>query len=723
MADENGQSLTSSDDRRGVLAWFTANHVAANVVMVFVLAAGVLSLLFIKTEVFQDIDPDLIRVSVSYPGASPSEVEESICQRVEEAIDGIEGVSRVLSVARDGIGTVVAELKDFATDSDVLDEIKQAVDRIEDFPPRYADKPNVVDVDARVQVISVVIYGDAPLRTLKELAERAQDELTALPEVSLVEITGVPRYEISIEVSELALRRYGLSFHDVGTAVRRSSLDLPGGRIKSAGGDILISTKGQHYVGRDFEAIVLMTGQDGTKVHLSDIACVIDGFEDTDIATYFDGKPAVFLKVFRIGDQDALDVETAVEQYLNQASLPEAVQMTTWFNRASYLRGRIELLVRNSSIGLALVFLCLTLLLDLRLAFWTTLGIPISFMGAFFLMPMFGISINMLSLFAMLIVLGIVVDDAIVVGENIFAYRQQGDDSLVASIKGVREMVAPVVMTIATTIVAFLPLLYTKGELGKILWPVPAVVICVLVISLLEAIFILPAHLAAGKRRRTTGAIARIQGRVRASLQWVIDQPYTWTLHRVVRWRYATVATAAAVFTLMIGYVAGGHIKFSFLPQMDADNVWATLSMPQGTPLEQTKAVVRRLEQGIEQVRRELDEQRPEISGEVPSIIRHVSTSVGTQPFTKLAGGGPGALVIDDGGGHLAEVNVELMSAEYRDLSSKFIAQQWRERVGELPGISSLSSDGALRAFFLLFFRNKYVRKYFGDIIILLLLF
>ncbi len=672
----------------GILDWFVSNHVAANVMMIFIIAAGLLSLLFIKVELFQEYDPDLIRVSVPYPGAAPAEVEESICQRVEEAVKGIEGIKRVSSLAREGLGTIVVELEEFADDREVLDDIKVAVDRIEDFPPEDADEPDVIDVDSRIQVISIVVYGEVPLRTLKEIAEQMRDDLTAMAGISLVEIAGLPPYEISIEVSEQTLRRYGLRFQEVADAVRQSSLDLPGGRIKSPGGEILIRTKGQRYIGRDFEKIVVLTHTDGTKLRLIDIAEINDGFEDTDIASYFDGKPAALLKVFRIGDEGALSVADTVRQYVEKSQLPHGVEAATWFNRASYLRGRIRLLVRNASIGLVLVFLCLSLFLDLRLAFWTMMGIPISFMGAFILMPVFGVSINMISLFALIVVLGIVVDDAIVVGENIFEYHQQGFTGLEAAVKGVRDMAVPVTLTIVTTIVAFLPLLYTTGDLGKILWPIPAVVICVLAISLLEALFILPAHLSKTVPRMSHGPVARFQQQVRNGLQWFVNRPYLWTLRRAVRWRYMTLATGVAVFILTIGYVAGGHIKFTFLPQMDADNVWAALEMPQGTTIEQTKAVARRLEHAIDRVNRQFKAGQPEDS---PSIVRHVSTAVGEQPFSGLAGGGPGALISSDSGTHLAEVNVELLSSEKRDISSKIVAQRWRQELGDVPGISSLS--------------------------------
>ena len=699
-------------ESRGVLAWFASNRVAANLLMMVIFVAGGLSLWRMKVEVFQDLDPGLIRVEVVYPGASPVEVEEGICVRAEEAIKGIDGIKRISSDALEGMGIVVAELEDYADDREVLDDVKSAVDRILDFPPKDAEEPVVVDVENRIQVISVVIYGDAPESTLKELAERASDELTSnlvkvvskfdwvlslggrlydpsrTPEISLVDVVGVRRYEISIEVGEESLRRYGLTLAQVAETVRQSSLDLPGGSVKTSGGVILLRTKGQRYRGPDFERIVVRRRNDGTKLYLKDIATIVDGFEDTDASTFFDGKPAVLLKVYRVGDQGALEVADTVQSYVDTATLPPGIQITTWFSRADYLRGRMNLLTRNALIGLTLVFLCLLCFLNVRLAFWTTMGIPISFMGGFVLMHLFGLSINMISLFALIVVLGIVVDDAIVVGENIFTYRQQGMSPLAAAVRGVREMAVPVTLTVLTTIAAFAPLVYTAGQLGKILWPIPAVVTSVLVVSLIEALIILPAHLT-GAKLKTQTAFGRAQGKIRDGLQWFVDRPYAWFLARAVAMRYATVAVAVAIFVTLIGSIIGGHIRFRFMPDIDADNVWATLTMPQGTTVQRTTAAVRRLEAAITQVGDDLDAASGDTAG---PVVRHMATSIGDQPFTSLAHGGPGAIAASGGGSaHLAEVNVELLSGEHRTISSRKIAQRWRQAHGEIPGISSLT--------------------------------
>ncbi|MHC5115478.1 MAG: efflux RND transporter permease subunit, partial [Planctomycetota bacterium] len=459
--------MESLNDKKGILAWFAQNHVAANLLMLLIIVGGIISLKTNTVEMFPQMSVDIITVQVPYLGATPTESEEGVCLRVEEAVAGLDGVKRIRSVGMEGMGFVMVEIEEFADNSEVLDDVKAAVDRIITFP-KETEEPIIKEETIRNHVITMVLYGNATEQSLKELAEQMRDELTAMPTISQVDVTGARRYEISIEVSEENLRRYGLSFSDVSMAVRNASLDLPGGSVKTTGGEILIRTKGQRYRGGEFEKIVILTRNDGTKIYLSDIATVIDGFEDSDKASYFDGKRSVQLQVYRVGTQNLLDLVATVKQYIakNEGSLPEGISVGTWFDRSKMLEARLNLLQRNAFFGLVLVFIVLSLFLDLRLAFWTTLGIPISFMGAFWMMRYLDTSINMMSLFAFILALGIVVDDAIVVGENIFEYRQQGMKPVDAAIKGVREMCAPVTMAVLTTIFAFMPLLYIYGIFG-----------------------------------------------------------------------------------------------------------------------------------------------------------------------------------------------------------------------------------------------------------------
>lgn len=677
-------------EKKGILAWFACNHVAANLLMFVVIAAGLLTVFTIKLEIFPEFSLDMISVTVPYRGASPADVEEGVCLRVEEAIAAVDGIKRMTSTASEGGGTTIIEVEEYADATEVLDDVKAEIDRIITFP-QETEKPIISEVKVRHRVITVVVYGDASEKTLKKLADQIRDDLTAMDNISQVSISGIRSYEISIEVSEETLRRYGLRFDDVAKVVTQSSLDIPAGSVKTPGGEILVRTKGQKYYGPEFEEIIVLTRNDGTKIRLADIATVRDDFEDVDLYSKFDGKRAALIHVSRIGEQSALDVANTVKEYIKKKknSLPKGISVALWEDDSAILKSRINLLKRNGYVGLLLVFLCLTLFLNLRLAFWIMMGIPISFLGAFWLMPFFGVSINMISLFALIMALGLVVDDAIVVGENIFAYRQQGMDYTSAAIKGVKEMAVPVTLAVLTTVFAFLPLAYTRGIMGKILRVLPIVVAGVLLFSLVEALLILPAHLCSkhsfGKNR-----IVRLSDRITTwtgqKLAHFVNGRFAGLVRRAVKWRYLTLAGGLAIFLATMGFVAGGHIKFTFFDPIEADNMVATLTMPQGTPVEQTWEVIETIEKAALQVVEEFDAKR---NGKV-SLMKHISTTVGAHPA--LQRGGPhSADAAAAADAHLAEVNVELLSTEERgEISSKEMKNRWREIVGEVPGVSSL---------------------------------
>lgn len=680
------------------IAWFARNHVASNLLMLMILVGGILSIFKIKVEIFPDMTLDIVTISVPYLGASPIEVEEGVCIRVEEAIAGIDGIKRLRSTASEGIGLIVVEVEEFADSRKVLDDIKAGVDRIITFPAE-TEKPIISEVTTRNRVVSIVISGDTSEKTLKYLAERMRDDLTAMDNISQVDVSGTRRFEISIEVPEENLRRYNLTFAQVASAVRNSSLDLPGGSVKTPGGHILIRTKGQMYTGSQFEEIVVLTRNDGTKLYLRDIATVIDGFEDSDVASRFDNNPAVMLQVFRVGEQGVLDIASTLKEYISEqeTALPAGISIATWFDRSVMLEGRMGLLLRNARIGLILVFICLALFLDLRLAFWTTMGIPISFMGAFWVMPYMGASVNMISLFAFILSLGIVVDDAIVVGENIFAYRQKGMNPIEAAVRGVSEMTAPVIMAVLTTAIAFMPLLYLAGVMGKFIRVIPIVVISVLMFSLVESLLILPAHLSSGgkvrREKSELGPIGRLQRLIRNGLDKFIYGRFANFVEKAVEWRYLTVAIAIFVLFSAVGYVASGRLKFVMLPKIDADNVWASLKMPQGTSVDQTRQVVKLIEAAAEQVRADIDKDK---AADAPSIFKHIATDIGAQPFSSGGDGGPNDTGGGGGGAHLAEVNIELLSGEQRSTTSAEIANKWRSAVGSIPGISSLKFTSSL---------------------------
>ncbi|MHC4224472.1 MAG: efflux RND transporter permease subunit, partial [Planctomycetota bacterium] len=483
----------------GAIAWFARNHVAANLLMFLLILGGVAALPAIKQEIFPEISLDVISVSVAYPGASPAEVEQAICIRIEEELQGLNGIKRMRSTAAEGSGSVVVELMAGEDVRRRVDAIRNRVDRIESFP-EDAKTPQVTQVDLRFQVLDVAIAGAVTELELKRLGERVRDDLANLPEITDVELVATRDYEISIELSEREMRRHGLSFDEVVLAVRRSSLDLPGGAIHTDSGEILLRTKGQAYRGSDFENLPLISRSDGTRLTLGDVATVVDGFEDGELISRFDGKPAVLVQVYRVGQQNALAIASAVRSYVDRTTgtLPTGVSLTVTQDDARFLRDRLDTLLRAGKTGFALVLLILALFLRLRLALWVSLGIPLSFLGALALMPGLDLSINLLSLMAFIVVLGIVVDDAIVVGENAYTEQARSRDSLLGAIRGAQGIHVPVIFGVLTTVAAFAPMLVVPGPMGKMVRVIPLVVILCLLFSLFESLFVLPAHLGFG---------------------------------------------------------------------------------------------------------------------------------------------------------------------------------------------------------------------------------
>lgn len=671
------QSLENS---HGLLPWFAGNHIAANLLMLMLLVTGGITILNSTVEIFPDIDPHTITVTVPYPSSTPDEVEEGINRRIEEAVTGIEGVEKIRSTAAEGAGTVSIELSDGSNDRDVLDDIKSAVEQIQNFPPEDAEAPQISDTDTLTSVITIAVYGKASERSLRELAYRIRDEITALESISIATVSGIRDYEIGVEISEYALRKYQLSFEQIAAAVRNFSINLPGGIIRTHDQEILLRADGQAYRKADFSQITVLTNPDGTILRLGDIGTVTDGFESVNQYSLFNGQPAAYITVSRVGNQQVLDIEANIQDYVNNLSLPTGVKATTWSNRAENLRARVELLVRNGLMGLILVFAVLVLFMELRLAFWTTMGIPISFLGAFLIIHSVGGTINMISLFAFILVLGIVVDDAIIVGESIYNKREQGLPAISAAIEGLREVLAPVSIGILTTLLAFAPLLYIKGDLGQILWSIPVVVISVLLMSLLEACLILPAHLNYPQRHQVPGTLPYLQAKLRRFLELIITHLYTPLLHFSIRRPYIIIATAIAILLVFSGLIKGGHLQIVFFPPIDADTISAKVRMPSGTTANATEKVIQRMLAAVERVRKDYDQR---MEGE-QSIIRNISASVGSTPFSGR--GGPGANKSSATGSHLGEVKIELMRGELRPFKASTIESDWRQQIGEIAG-------------------------------------
>ena len=677
-----------------MVAWFVHNRVAANLLMVLIVGAGLLALPDIREEVVPELDPEIISVTVPYLGAAPEEVEEGVCARIEEAVASLIGVKKITSTAAEGVGTVLIEVLEGTEPRELLDDVKNRVDAIETFPEE-TEEPIVQHQLVKRQAINVAVSGKVDEKTLKRIGERIRDDLAALPGITQVELTSARPYEISIEVSETALRRHGLTFDRVADAVRRSSLDLPGGSVRTAGGEILLRGKGQAYVGEEFESLILLSRADGTRILLGDVANVVDGFAETDQAARFDGEPAVLITVFRVGEQSAIDIANSVKDYVKESArrLPAGISLTTWRDESRVLRSRLELLTRNARFGFVLVVISLTLFLRLGLALWASLGIPISFLGAILLMPHLGVSINLISLFAFIVVLGIVVDDAIIVGENIHRHYEAGTPGLEAAIRGTREVLVPVIFGVLTSVAAFSPLLALGGTTGQMFRVLPLVVIPTLLFSLIECLFILPSHLAHLRQAPLT-VVGRawdlFQSTFTRSLKWFIDNIYGRILDWSLEWRYLTVTVGIFTLLFSVGLWFGGWIKFQFLPDVEADNVVARLTMPRGTPPDITARALRQLEDSAEKVRQQVerDGQR---------IFVHTLTSIGDQPSlaTQFRPGSP-SVGQNFSGAHLGEMNIQLVSSEERTVSSLEIGNLWRELTAPIPDAVELTFSTSL---------------------------
>lgn len=670
---------------KSIIAWFAGNHVAANLLMVFFLLAGAITGLTMKLEVFPEFSLDRISITTEYPGASPAEVEEAIIRRIEERIAGLAGIKQIDSVAREGSGAVMIEVMKGWDLRKLLDDVKAEVNAITTFP-KEAEKPVIREVIRRSQVINIAVYGDVPESTIKHLSEEIRDDITNLAGITQADIFGTRKGEIHIEVSEETLRRYGITLGQVAGAVREASLDLPAGRIRTTGGEILVRTKGRRYHASDYRDVAVITRPDGSKVTLGQIANLEDGFEEVDLIALFQGKPAAIIEVFRVADQSALKVANTVKGYVDEIrnSLPAGVDISVYQDMSKILRSRIKLLLKNMALGLILVSVLLGLFLEPRIAFWVTLGIPVSFLAGLWVLPRFDVSINMISLFAFIAVLGVVVDDAIIIGENIFRKQKKDIPPLEAAVEGAVEVGRPVVFSVLTTVAAFWPLLLGTGTMGKVMRNIPIVVILVLLGSLVESLLILPAHLTRVKHETAPGKERHI-GRC---LNWVIDGPYSKLMDFCIRWRYATVGLSIAALLLTVGIWQGGWIKFTLFPKIEGDVLVCSLTMPAGTPAERTLKVVANLERSAKEVLAEMDMRRP---GNAPPLFEHSIALVGVQMGEHgPAAGGP------EMGGHLAQIFVQLLEGEKRDIRAPELAALWRKRAGPIPDVESITFQSEL---------------------------
>ncbi|BBO71511.1 multidrug resistance protein [Desulfosarcina alkanivorans] len=653
---------------KGPIAWMAGHSVAANLLMVVFLVGGLIYAGQIKKEVFPDFELDYVTISVPYPGASPEEVERGVVLAVEEAVQGLDGIKEITATAAEGSGSVTVEIIEGKSIARLAQDIQAEVDRITSFPDE-AEEPRVSIAQRKRSVVSLALYGDQDEKVLRETAEQVRDRLLQSPQITQVEFSGVRDYEIDISVPQSQLRAYGLTLAQIAQTIRRAAVELPGGAIKTEGGDVLVRMKERRDYGPEFGRIPIITSNDGTQVLLSDIARIKDGFEDSDSYATYNGYPAILIEVYRVGEQTPIAVSEAVREKLIEinADLPPKIFLDARNDRSDIYRQRMDLMLRNGYMGLALVFILLAIFLEPRLAFWVSLGIPISILGSLFFIPMAGVSINVISMFAFIITLGIVVDDAIVAGENMFHHRQKGSSWFKSAVDGTREIATPVTFSVLTNLVAFAPLFFVSGFMGKVFRQIPVVVVAVFAISLVESLLILPAHIGHQRRSAPTtglfGWLFRLQQRFSNWFSRMVRTRYGPFLDLVLRNRYVAISLGIALLMVTISFVRSGRMGFELFPKVESDYAIVTAVLPYGTAVQKTEAVQRRLVASAQQV-------ADENGGEklVEGIFARIN-------------------------GNEATVRIYLTSPEVRPISTAAVTALWRERLGAITGLESLKFE------------------------------
>ncbi|MEO0575915.1 MAG: efflux RND transporter permease subunit [Pseudomonadota bacterium] len=661
-----------------MIAWFARNSVAANLLMMVILAGGLVAInKGVTFEVYPPSDPEVVTVTVPLRGATPQDVELGIAVRIEEALQDLEGIEQLTSRSVEGSTSIAAEIDSAYDPRDLLGDIKSRVDAINGLPAE-AERPVIALQTRSFSVIDVVISADVDEDELRHVAEQVRDDLLRIDGITQVALDSVRRYEIAVEASQDRLRDAGVSLAELASAIRGSSVDLSAGNVRTAGGDVLIRSQGQAYRQTDFERIVVKTNPDGTIIRVSDVAMVDDGFEEDAVRVRFNGTAAAFLNVSRVGRQSALDVAALVRDYVDtkQPELPAGIAISFWDDDSVVLKNRLGILISSAIQGGLLVILLLTLFLRPAIAFWVFIGIPISFFGAFIVMAAFDISMNVMSLFGFILVLGLVVDDAIVTGENVYTHLRRGTDGLQAAIEGTKEVAGPVTFGILTTMVAFTPLLFVEGRRGDFFSVLPQIVIPVFIFSLIESKLILPAHLKHIQIRgvrKSGSAFQRWQKAFADGFEDVIIRFYKPTLEKVLEYRYATVAAFLGVLLVMVTLVTSGHTRFIFFPNLPSETIRAEITMPNGTPFAITDKHMQRIQTVAEQLRDKYNAQYDE------PVVLNMLTSTGTSGRTI--------------GSNVGRIQIELSPAEERvgKITGAQFTNEWRKLVGPIPGAETVN--------------------------------
>ncbi len=651
----------------GLIGWFAANPVAANLLMLLIVVAGSFGLILIRTETVPEIDPNRIEIEVLYPGAAPQEVEESIVVKIEQAVQGIEGIEETRATARENLARVVIRVREGYAAADVIDQVKMAVDTISTFP-REAERPTIRRQLFRRKAVNLQVYGNVSERQLTEYGEQLRDEIAALDGISYTELWGARPFEIVIEISDLSLRRYGLTLQDVANRIGAASLNLAGGTIRADAGDIRLRALGQAYTGEDFRRIVLIERPDGTRVTIGDIANVSDGFAEMDFYAFFDGRRSLGIAVFALGDENEVTIAHRVKAWAEQrrATLPPGIELSVWADHTVYLEQQMRMMLTNLAMGAVLVFVLLGLFLNVRVAFWVIVGLPVALLGALMLMPLdaIDVSINLLSLFAFILVLGIVVDDAIVIGEAAYREVERDGMSLAAVVRGARRVAVPATFGVLTTIVTFVPLLTITGPVEPLARSVGVVVVLCLTFSLIESKLILPSHLAA--MPLTSDGRPSIGTR---ALDWFSRNLYEPLLARAIEQRYTTLALFVALVVIVVALVAGGRIRYVFFVEIGADFVSAQAELVEGAPESLIHAIAAEMNAAL----RAADADLSRTYGQ--PVVKHL--------FEFVAGGKSARFQVELNG----DLNGRIDPAE--------VERAWRAHLGAIGGLEAMSIRGS----------------------------
>ncbi len=659
MNTQNDNSVS-----KGPIAWMAGNSVVANLIMAICLIGGLVMGFQLKQEVFPDFTMDMVTITVLYPGASPEEVENGVVQAVEEAIEGVEGIDEITSTSSESVGTITVEALEGTDVKRLWQELKSEVDRITTFPDE-AEDPQVSIASRKHEVVTIALHGDTDELTLRSVADEVRDRLLQADGITQVELTGVKDYEIQVEIPQTTLRRFGLTLGDVATSIATASVELGSGTLKTDGGDIMVRIKDRRDWARQYARIPLMTMEDGSRILLEDVATVKEGFQDSNTWANFNGNHAVMIEVYRVGDQTPTEVAEstmAVLEELNQ-TLPEALTLTVVRDASEIFTQRATLLLKNAAMGLVLVFICLGLFLETRLAFWVSLGIPISFLGSFLFLSGTVFSINIISMFAFIVTLGIVVDDAIVVGENIYYHRRQGKPFFTAAVEGTREVAVPVVFSVLTNLVAFLPMMFIPGFMGKIFKVIPIVVIAVFSVSLIESLFILPAHL--GHRSRSQAIwplnhLEKWQEKFSHSFEHFVYKHYGNLLNRLLDHRYGVLAAGLAMILAVGGYATSGRMGFEMFPRDESRYAYCGITLPYGVSKNRLIEVEKRV---VDAAKAVIEENGGE------NLAFGVLSNVSNNSIT---------------------ARLYLVDAELRALSTSQVTDLWRDKSGVISGVETV---------------------------------